>query len=81
MSRKILVDPNNSDVYDTLNEPLLESLPKDLVPDNLENRANAALAVAYQLAQQLNKLRDRVDIMSAQISSQQSSQVQYRLKI
>ena len=81
MSRKILVNPNNSDVYDTLNEPLLKSLPTDLVPDNVENRANAALAVAYQLAQQLNEMRANIRTMSAEISNQASSQVQYRLKI
>ena len=59
--QKIFIDANNYDVFDTLNGPFIASLPSDSVPDTPENRANAALAVCYQLAVQVRQLRREVN--------------------
>lgn len=69
--RTIYVNPHNFDVYDTLN-PLLQYLPTNSVPDTPENRVNAALAVSYQLAQQIETLKREVDNMNYRVNSLES---------
>ena len=56
---RILVDINNYDVFDTLN-PIVNSLPKGMVEDTLENRVNAALACIFSLARQLRETQNKL---------------------
>ena len=55
---QIFVDKDNFDIFDTLNEPFMESLPKGMVADTQENRLKAALACIYSLGMQLRKTRN-----------------------
>ena len=58
-TKKIFVDKNNYDVFDTLN-PIAKSLPSGMVEDTQENRINAALACIYSLARQLRNTENEL---------------------
>ena len=52
---KILVEYENDDIFDTLNEPIMQSIQTGLLDDTHENRINAALCCIYSLTKQLHK--------------------------
>ena len=60
MRSQILINKDNSDIFDTLNEPFVNALPKGMVADTQANRLNAALACVYQLAKQVRNLQIKV---------------------
>lgn len=47
-------------MFDTLNGPFMDSIPKGMVKDNQGNRLNAALACIYQLARQLRAVQNEL---------------------
>lgn len=60
VKKTIFIDKNNFDVFDTLNESFMNSLPKGTVSDTQENRINAALACVYSLAKQLRRTQNEL---------------------
>ena len=58
--RQIYVDKDNLDIFDTLNEPFMESIPKGMVADTQENRLKAAIACIYSLTKQVITLTKEV---------------------
>lgn len=50
----------NNDAFDTL-IPILHTLPNGRVPDNKDNRLNAALACIYSVAMELRETKNKID--------------------
>ena len=61
--RQIYVNKDNFDIFDTLNEPFMESIPNGMVTDTQENRLNAAIACIYSLAKQLRETKHELYVI------------------
>jgi hypothetical protein len=65
----IYLDKDNQDVFDTLNETFMNTLPQGMVSDTKDNRLSAALVCLYSVAKQLVATNNRVYELSKRIET------------